>query len=138
SCLLPVGLRRQPRQDTDADTAQTVRSLRSFATCPVARTLYCATSIFPSGSITNVERITPVTVLPYICFSPYAPQVVSTSLSASESNGKVRPSLSRNLASFAGLSGEMPSTSRPAPFNSARLSRKSQASLVQPGVPAAG
>ena len=47
-------------------------------------------------------------------------------------------SASRNLASFSGLSGEMPTTSRPAPLSSARLSRKSQACLVQPGVDAAG
>jgi len=39
---------------------------------------------------------------------------------------------------MAGLSGEMPSTVMPAEFSSARLSRKSQACLVQPGVIAAG
>jgi hypothetical protein len=52
------------------DRAQTLRSLRSLATWPVARTWYSALSIRPCGSITKVDRITPVTVLPYICFSP--------------------------------------------------------------------
>src|SRR5204862_6067964 len=42
------------------------------------------------------------------------------------------------LASLAGWSGEMPRTVMPAEFRLARLSRKSQASLVQPGVIAAG
>ncbi len=79
-----------------------------------------------------------MTVLPYICFSPKAPHAVSTSLSTSESSGNVSPSASRNFASFAGLSGEIPTTSRPASPSSARLSRKSQACLVQPGVLAAG
>ena len=37
-----------------------------------------------------------------------------------------------------GLSGEMPTTSSPASLSSARLSRKSHACLVQPGVDAAG
>ena len=40
------------------------RSRRSFATCPVAFTLYCASSTVPWGSTTTVERMTPVTVLP--------------------------------------------------------------------------
>ncbi len=38
---------------------QTDRSRRSLATCPVALTLYCATSILPFSSTTNVERMTP-------------------------------------------------------------------------------
>src|SRR5439155_12700747 len=42
----------------------TPRSLRSFATCPVALTLYIACSIRPSSPITNVDRITPTTVRP--------------------------------------------------------------------------
>src|SRR3954447_24727404 len=48
-------------------------SRRSSATCPVAFTLYCALSTRPASSMTKVERSTPVTVLPYIVFSPYAP-----------------------------------------------------------------
>src|SRR5882757_796498 len=71
-------------------------------------------------------------------FSPKAPQAVSTSRSGSDSSGNVSPSASRNLASFAGLSGEMPMTSRPPSLSWARLSRKSQACLVQPGVDAEG
>ena len=55
--------------------------------------------------------MTPVTVRPYICFSPNAPYAVSTALSSSETSGNVMASRSRNLASFAGLSGEMPTTS---------------------------
>ena len=39
-------------------------SWRSFATWPFALTAYIARSILPSASITNVERITPMTVLP--------------------------------------------------------------------------
>jgi hypothetical protein len=35
------------------------RSRRSLATWPVARTLYCATATFPSGSTTMVDRISP-------------------------------------------------------------------------------
>ena len=58
-----AGSRGQPRP----------RSLRSLATWPVALTLYIAFSTVPCSSMTNVERITPVTVLPYSFFSPYAP-----------------------------------------------------------------
>jgi hypothetical protein len=50
--------------------ASSPSSRRSLATWPVALTLYCATSTLPCSSTTNVERITPCTVLPYICFSP--------------------------------------------------------------------
>jgi len=53
-----------------ANLGQTDRSRRSLATCPVARTLYWASAILPFSSTTNVERITPRTVLPYIVFSP--------------------------------------------------------------------
>ena len=38
--------------------------LRRLATCPVALTLYSGRRTEPSGSTTNVERSTPVTVLP--------------------------------------------------------------------------
>ena len=51
--------------------------------------------------------------MPYIFFSPNAPQAVSVVFSGSDSSGKVSPSLSRNFASLAGLSGEMPMTSMP-------------------------
>lgn len=40
------------------------RSRRSLATWPVARTLYCASCTFPCGSMTTVDRMTPVTVRP--------------------------------------------------------------------------
>src|SRR5690349_15399452 len=114
------------------------RSRRSFATCPVAFTLYCATAIFPSGSTTNVDRITPVTFLPYMVFSPNAPYACRTSLSGSLSSGNVTPSRSRNFASLAGLSGEIPSTAYPWACSESSESRKSHACLVQPGVIAAG
>ena len=88
--------------------------------------------------MTKVERITPTDFLPYDIFSPQAPYAVSTRWSGSDSSGKVRPSASRKRASLAGWSGEMPSTVKPAPSRSARLSRKSQACLVQPPVIGAG
>jgi len=53
-------------------------------------------------------------------------------------SGNVRPSRSANFASFAGLSGEIPITANPAAARLDRLSRKSHASFVQPGVIAAG
>ena len=49
------------------------RSRLSLATCPVALTLRKACSMTPAGEMTKVERITPVTTLPYSFFSPYAP-----------------------------------------------------------------
>ena len=88
--------------------------------------------------MTKVERITPVTVRPYSCFSPYAPYAVSTALSGSDRSGNVSDSASRNFASFSGLSGEIPMTSKPASLSVPRLSRKSHACFVQPGVIAAG
>ena len=69
--ISPLARARQP-DDRRRDQA-TLRSRLSFATWPVARTLYWASVSFPSGATTNVERITPVTVLPYIIFSPHAP-----------------------------------------------------------------
>ena len=39
--------------------ASSFRSRRSLATCPVARTLYCASATLPSGSTTMVERMRP-------------------------------------------------------------------------------
>ena len=83
-------------------------------------TLYCATAILPFSSTTNVDRITPCTVLPYIFFSPKAPHAVSTSRRDPTAAGRSAFWSSRNLASFAGLSGEMPMTSRPAPLSSAQ------------------
>src|SRR5215475_9466613 len=88
--------------------------------------------------MTNVERITPVTVLPYSCFSPYAPYASRVVLSTSLTSGNVNMSRSRNLASFSGLSGEMPTTWYPDFVREASESRKSHACLVQPGVMAAG
>ena len=46
------------------------RSRMSLATCPVALTLRKACSMTPVGEMTKVERITPVTTLPYSFFSP--------------------------------------------------------------------
>ncbi len=132
---VPAGPRRTGRVNGAGLDGQVAAQLGDMT---VARTLYCATSILPSSSTRNVERMTPWTTLPYIFFSPNAPHAVSVAFSGSDSSGKVRPSLSRNFASLAGLSGEIPTTSRPAPLSSSRLSRKSHACLVQPGVLAAG
>src|SRR4051812_32472857 len=90
--------------------AQTPSALRRDATCPVALTLYFASSTLPSGSTTIVDRITPMTFLPYIVFSPQAPYSSSTLCSGSESSGKVRNSSSANFVRASGLSGEIPST----------------------------
>src|SRR5690625_257443 len=90
--------------------ASNFRSRRNLATCPVAFTLYCASVIFPDSSTTNVERMTPSTILPYIFLGPNAPHARKTSRSGSDSKVIVRLSRSRNLASFSGLSGETPST----------------------------
>lgn len=46
------------------------RSLMILATWPVAFTLYRARSTLPSSSTITVERMTPVTTLPYSFFSP--------------------------------------------------------------------
>ena len=50
----------------------------------------------------------------------------------------MRDSLVVNFSRAAGLSGETPKTMYPSDFKEARLSRKSQASLVHPGVDALG
>ncbi|SDR21279.1 hypothetical protein SAMN04489718_4181 [Actinopolyspora saharensis] len=50
--------------DTGFDSGQTPISRRSRSTWPVALTLYFACWILPSASTTNVERITPWTILP--------------------------------------------------------------------------
>jgi hypothetical protein len=103
-----------------------------------ARTLENAASTAPSAPTTTVERITPVTVRPYMDFSPKAPYAVSTARSVSDRSGKVRPCSSRKRRRASGSSGLTSSTSSPAEEKSVRLSRKSQAWVVQPGVEAAG
>lgn len=45
-------------------TRKRYSSFAMRATWPVAFTLYFATAILPSSSITNVERITPWTIFP--------------------------------------------------------------------------
>ena len=59
-----------PRGAQGLAQLSTPRSRRSLATWPVALTLYWAISTLPSSPTTTVERITPVTFLPYIVFSP--------------------------------------------------------------------
>jgi hypothetical protein len=54
-----VALRRRGLRQRRSDQASSFRSRRSLATCPVARTLYCASATFPAGSTTMVERIRP-------------------------------------------------------------------------------
>ena len=58
--------------------------------------------------------------------------------SASDNRGNVKWSRSRNRMSLSSGSFETPSTVNPRELRRARLSRKSQASVVQPGVIAAG
>ena len=67
--------------------------------------------IVPCSSRMKVERMTPTTVLPYRLFSPYAPYAVRTRVDGSESSGKLSACASRNAASFAGVSGDIPTTS---------------------------
>jgi acetylornithine deacetylase/succinyl-diaminopimelate desuccinylase-like protein len=50
---------RPPRRCCWPTLAQTDKSRRSLATCPVARTLYRASATLPFSSTTNVDRITP-------------------------------------------------------------------------------
>ena len=71
-------------------------------------------AIFPSGPITNVARWTPQYVRPYIDFSTQVPYFSAILWSASASSVNGRSYLSANLRSFAGSSGEMPSTTAPA------------------------
>ena len=59
-------------------------------------------------------------------------------VSGSESSTRSSASALRNRASLSGSSGEMPSTVYPAPSSPVRAAVKSHASVVQPGVMAAG
>ena len=100
------------------------------------------------GYVTGWAMLMDYVLNPLICiiwgsraamnFAPQVPYAVSTVCCGSLSSGKFSPSRSRNFASFAGASGEIPSTAIPDAARLARLSRKSHASFVQPGVIAAG
>src|SRR5690625_3275399 len=113
-------------------------SSRSWATCPWASTLYCASATAPSGVTTKVERSTPSKVLPLIVFSPQLPHARATCAPSSERSGNVSCSSAANFSRSASGSAEIPTTVYPAPTSEARLSRKSQASVVHPGVAALG
>ena len=63
---------------------------------------------------------------------------VRVCLVGSASSGNARSSCERNLASFSTVSGEMPTTSKPAAAISPRAAEKSTAWVVHPGVMAAG
>ena len=91
------------------------------------------------ASTTKVERITPVTVLAVELLLPErAPRGSTRHGRRRSAAGTSCPSASRNFTSLAGVSGLIPRTSRPPPSRSVRLSRKSQACFVHPGVEAAG
>ena len=95
---------RQPRE------AQTPSSERSFATWPLALTLYMARSIFASGSMTNVDLMTPDVLLAVeVLLAPGAIGLQDLVVGVAEQR-KVKPSRSRNFASFSGLSGLIPTT----------------------------
>ena len=102
---------RTPRALRGPGPAVAVRPSGPSAASPRARTRgRCTAPPRPSPRRPRgtSSRITPVTVLPYICFSPNAPQAVSTCLSASESSGNVSPSASRNVAELRRLVGGDP------------------------------
>lgn len=88
----------------------------------------------PFGSMTNVDRMVPVTGLPYIIFCPYAPYARATTLLGSLSSGKGSSYFSRNRSCDPSESFETPYTTAPGLPSRAIESRKSQASRVQPGV----
>jgi len=102
-------------------------SRRSFGDVgPVALTLYCATfDRAPSRRPTNVEADhAPERSLPYMVFSPKAPQAVSTlAVGIRTAAGNVSPSASRNLGELPpACRAKMPMTSRPPSLSGARLS----------------
>src|SRR3954451_1877171 len=68
----------------------------------------------PSASMMNVERCTPMYVLPYIDFSPHVPYCSATAWSESASRVKLRSCPSWNLRIASTESGETPSTVTPA------------------------
>ena len=82
------------------------------------------------------RRITPLTTLPYaIFFAECTPPVRTSSRVAGQRVSARHVQRTGELGRFV---GEMPITAIPASFSSARLSRKSHACFVQPGVIAAG
>ena len=60
--------------------------------------------------MTNVERITPMTFLPYIIFSPKAPYFVMTFCSGSLKRSKFSPYFLRKADVLLAPSGETPNT----------------------------
>lgn len=76
----------------------------------------------------------PMYVLPYKDFSTQAPYFSATSCFVSASRTYGRSNLAMNLSCEARESGLIPRTTAPAFVNVRCASRKSHASLVQPGV----
>jgi hypothetical protein len=91
-------------------------------------------SINPVGPTTNVLRTIPCILRPYMIFSPKAPYAAATRLSGSVSSGNGSECLPRNFACALRLSPLTPSTGTFALSKAAWRSRKSHASVVQPGV----
>src|ERR1700677_2801496 len=80
----------------------------------------------------------PHTFFPYMFFSFITPNRLQTFSSTSARSVYGRSYLARNLAWALGVSREMPSTTAPAACSFLKVSRKPQASIVQPGVSALG
>ena len=60
-------------------SAQPLSSSKTLAAWPSAFTWYHARAIVPSAATRNVERMTPIIFLPYMVFSPQAPNASPTS-----------------------------------------------------------
>src|SRR5215470_8134417 len=92
----------------------------------------------PLGPMTTVERIVPSTNLPYIIFFPKAPYFFITSVLGSDKRTNGSLYFFANLLWESMLSLLTPSTTAPDFFSADPMSRKPQASLVQPGVSSFG
>src|SRR5262245_51629551 len=111
---------------------------RTSSACPSTLTLRKAFATRPSGEMTKVLRMTPVTFLPYIVFSPNAPNALCTDRSGSDRRQKERSCSSRNVQWLAIESFEMPTISAPRRAKSAVACENAIASRVQPGVRSRG
>jgi hypothetical protein len=86
----------------------------------------------------NVERSTPITVLPYIFFSLKTPYFSITVRSGSARRGKSSPCFSANRSWLARVSLLTPRIAAPRRVNFAFASRKAMASFVHPDVASFG
>ena len=93
---------------------------------------------FPSASMTNVERLTPMYVRPRYFFSPHTPYCSATAWSVSARRVNGSSYFSRNFTCERSSSGETPSTTAPARSKSPYASRIPHACVVHPGVSSFG